>query len=771
MANSESFFPRCLDVSDINSDGVCSMLRAFAVSAAVALLRRAVKAEVEGRPNRNKRNFSRSGGSSCKQGASAVAVDADILAAATSVTSRYVSFLQSSKATSAQSPPISTKDIFPDHQPVPCCSGRIFGLACCGRDGADAAVTVGDSDFIAILTASEAAVEEGVGETTEKEEYDRGVATEEASCAAAEQTIEGCFAEGELTLEEAGFALGREDSNSGSHKQEGNEEDKGAVGSVGRAMDVLRVLDEDADPQAAVCLGPANAWVVKPVGLSCGRGVEVVSSLRGLVSACQRLKWKAVVQKYVERPLLVQGYKFDIRQWVLLTSINPFVVWGFDESYVRFSSRPFTMNACSLSDRLVHLCNHSVQKEQDQGVGLRHTAHAGSGGRESAAAAKNGCNRGSCSGAGNQALPSGSQGNMWTADQLRVHLRERFQGRDVFREVVLPRIRSVVVQTLLGIREGLEMKGRGLEWLGFDLMVTEDLRVMLVEVNVSPDVSHSTPVTARLVPAATDDALDLLLDDGEAQARATAAPLPKRLSESSPSASEAEEQFDVKPTSPITPRTEEQAPVKAGIGEKASGPPTCNALVGGQQEGESSRVGKLRWQLWHKGKEESRTALLSLRDKKKAWFEARRKTPRWHGNERGGTLIKDDREMAISLIEGIVKAAAAAAAAASPTATTITNALGHTARIPRPSCPRSRLPPTASSGGPSSSMTAVPGSGPRGSARAAEGSTESCRSSRGADFREKLGDEVDVSSRDRRDVYNLENVQVQQEEEEEDDEL
>lgn len=64
------------------------------------------------------------------------------------------------------------------------------------------------------------------------------------------------------------------------------------------------------------------------------------------------------------------------------------------------------------------------------------------------------------------------------------------QGDDVFREVVLPRIRSVVVETLLGVREGLEMKGRALEWLGFDLMITEDLRVMLIEVNVSPDVSH-----------------------------------------------------------------------------------------------------------------------------------------------------------------------------------------------------------------------------------------------------------------------------------------
>lgn len=56
--------------------------------------------------------------------------------------------------------------------------------------------------------------------------------------------------------------------------------------------------------------------------------------------------------------------------------------------------------------------------------------------------------------------------------------------------MVLPRIRSVVTQTLLAVREGLKMKGVALEWLGFDLMVTEDLRVMLIEVNVSPDVSH-----------------------------------------------------------------------------------------------------------------------------------------------------------------------------------------------------------------------------------------------------------------------------------------
>ena len=71
-----------------------------------------------------------------------------------------------------------------------------------------------------------------------------------------------------------------------------------------RAGETLRALDA-ADPQSAL-LGTANAWVVKPAGLSCGRGIVTASSLRGLVLACHRLRWKAVVQKYVERPLLVQ---------------------------------------------------------------------------------------------------------------------------------------------------------------------------------------------------------------------------------------------------------------------------------------------------------------------------------------------------------------------------------------------------------------------------------------------------------------------------------
>lgn len=99
--------------------------------------------------------------------------------------------------------------------------------------------------------------------------------------------------------------------------------------------------------------------------------------------------------------------------------------------------RPRTQRqAASLSDRLVHLCNHSVQKEQNQGAGKGQDAEAGEegGGSRGAAGAAGGCAEGSngldgsLGGGGSRPLPSGSQGNMWTAEQLRQHLRERFQA-------------------------------------------------------------------------------------------------------------------------------------------------------------------------------------------------------------------------------------------------------------------------------------------------------------------------------------------------------
>ena len=67
-----------------------------------------------------------------------------------------------------------------------------------------------------------------------------------------------------------------------------------------------------------------------------------------------------VIQKYVEKPQLIQSRKFDIRLWVLVNQEGR--VFMFKEAYVRTSSSVYSLDSESISDVNVHLTNNAVQK-------------------------------------------------------------------------------------------------------------------------------------------------------------------------------------------------------------------------------------------------------------------------------------------------------------------------------------------------------------------------------------------------------------------------
>lgn len=66
----------------------------------------------------------------------------------------------------------------------------------------------------------------------------------------------------------------------------------------------------------------------------------------------------------LERPMTIHNCKFDIRQWFLLTSVQPLVIWMYKESYLRFSSQEYDLVNFHES---VHLTNHAVQKRYVNG--------------------------------------------------------------------------------------------------------------------------------------------------------------------------------------------------------------------------------------------------------------------------------------------------------------------------------------------------------------------------------------------------------------------
>jgi hypothetical protein len=66
-------------------------------------------------------------------------------------------------------------------------------------------------------------------------------------------------------------------------------------------------------------LGVQNYWIMKPVGMSRGRGITLVRDVVSLTYS-----QTSVVQMYIERPLTLGGYKFDLRLFVCVIFYRSF---------------------------------------------------------------------------------------------------------------------------------------------------------------------------------------------------------------------------------------------------------------------------------------------------------------------------------------------------------------------------------------------------------------------------------------------------------------
>ena len=69
-----------------------------------------------------------------------------------------------------------------------------------------------------------------------------------------------------------------------------------------------------------------------------------------------------------------------------------------------------------------------------------------------------------------------------------------------------------VTCSLESVMDKVEPRKNSFEFLGYDFMVDEDLRVWLIEVNSSPSMDLSTPVTERLVKMVLEDLPKVVID-------------------------------------------------------------------------------------------------------------------------------------------------------------------------------------------------------------------------------------------------------------------
>jgi tubulin polyglutamylase TTLL6/13 len=70
-----------------------------------------------------------------------------------------------------------------------------------------------------------------------------------------------------------------------------------------------------------------------------------------------------VAQQYIANPLLLDGYKFDLRIYALVSSVDPLKIYLYDEGLARLATRQYEA-PCGGNLRTfnMHLTNFSINK-------------------------------------------------------------------------------------------------------------------------------------------------------------------------------------------------------------------------------------------------------------------------------------------------------------------------------------------------------------------------------------------------------------------------
>lgn len=208
-------------------------------------------------------------------------------------------------------------------------------------------------------------------------------------------------------------------------------------------------------------------WIFKLNFSSCGRDIVIYDSTKPISSVpIDFSEFKGVAQEYIEKPLTLFGKKFDIRLYVLLTSVRPLKIYLHTQGLARFCAKPFSYENLNSAS---HLTNFTLNKNDPDFVSFA----------DSESEDVRNCK--------------------WSLRFFLsfLHLQKKIDVTklvDDFERIIITTL--ITGGTAIRICHEPRTKYRKLsyELYGFDILIDENLNSHLMEVNVCPSLSGQPSV-------------------------------------------------------------------------------------------------------------------------------------------------------------------------------------------------------------------------------------------------------------------------------------
>uniref|UniRef100_A0A8C0EJK1 Uncharacterized protein n=1 Tax=Bubo bubo TaxID=30461 RepID=A0A8C0EJK1_BUBBB len=107
-----------------------------------------------------------------------------------------------------------------------------------------------------------------------------------------------------------------------------------------------------------------RTFICKPDSGCQGRGIFITHNPEEIKHG-ERM----ICQQYISKPFLIDGFKFDMRIYVLVTSCDPLRIFVYKEGLARFATmRYIDPGSRNLGDICMHLTNYAINKHNENFV-------------------------------------------------------------------------------------------------------------------------------------------------------------------------------------------------------------------------------------------------------------------------------------------------------------------------------------------------------------------------------------------------------------------